>query len=111
MWESLYNKKLNSLDLSKIENTSNKLPVSIYDTIKKINEKIIEIKDNPDFQIKSSWLILDNDWKWCKGYCMWENEIPIICWKWELCNNFARATKQVKKINDFKNSEALKNIY
>ena len=97
--------------LEQTNNTDNKLPVSIFDIIKNVNQEIIDIKNNPQFQIKSSWLIINTDWKWCKGYCIWENEIPNICWKWEQCKNFWRATTILKKINDFKADQSLKNIY
>jgi hypothetical protein len=37
-----------------IKNTDNQLPVSISDLIKNIQENLVGIRDNPDFQIKSS---------------------------------------------------------
>ncbi len=101
----------NNKDIKKLKNTDNQLPVSIFDLINRVQANVIDIRDNPDFQIKSSWLIINIDWKWCKGYCMWENEIPNVCWKWEQCLNFWRATKILKKINDFKNEQSLKNMY
>jgi len=94
-----------------LKNTDKQLPVSIFDLIKEVNQKILNIKDSTSYIIKSSWLIVDIDWKWCKWYCMWENHIPNICWKWEQCKNLWRATKILKKIDEFKNEQNLKNIY
>lgn len=97
--------------LSNSKNTDNTMPVSIFDLIKKINSKVIDIKDDSKFIIKSNWLIINTDWKWCKGYCMWENDIPSVCSKWEQCKNFWRASTILKKVQDFKNDQVIKDIY
>jgi hypothetical protein len=44
----------NNKDIKKLKNIDNQLPVSIFDLINRIQANVIDIRDNPDFQIKSS---------------------------------------------------------
>ena len=96
---------------NKIKQPHTNYNISVYEISKEVNDEVEKVARSANFIIKSTWLIINTDWKWCKWYCMWDNNIPNICNKWGSCINYKRASETLKRIDDFNREETLRNIY
>jgi len=69
--------------------------------------------NNWDFTKLSSWIIIDdnNNNNRCKWYCISWLSIPIVCGRFEGCNNFNRACTLVTRIKLDEHKKMLEDLY
>lgn len=86
------------------------LPInSVHDLVEKTKKLAINLSET-HIQT-SSWLIINAENNRCKWHCVSESDFPIICWRWENCNNLNRAEQIIKKISDFEHQKTLEDLY
>lgn len=96
--------------ISSVDSNKELLPInSVYDLVEKTKKLAINLSET-HIQ-NSSWLIINAENNRCKWYCVSKLDFPIICWRWENCNNLGKAEQIIKKINDFEHQKTLEDLY
>lgn len=96
-------KRINEDDfISGLKNWDN---ISDLEHVAEITKTAIEVLSQSDnFKVVSSGIIVNTWAKSCKWYCMSTLNIPIVCSKFDNCNNFSRASSINTQL-DFKNHQ------
>ena len=96
--------------INPIESARNLLPVnSIYDLVEKTKKLSLQLSET--HSQNSAWLIINAENNKCKWYCVSNWVFPLVCWRWENCNNINRANQTIKVIDEFEHQKILEDLY
>lgn len=83
-----------------------------YSQLAELTKNAIKfLSKNDDFKVLSSWLIVNLSSKNCKWYCNSNLWVPLVCSKFENCNNFNRASSIAVELNTYEHRKKLDDIY
>lgn len=100
-------------DINK-KNSEEKSPILVYNkTVEQLidSTKSLALELHETHIQESSWLIKNTINNRCKWYCISESNSPIVCWRWDNCNNFKRADESLKSISEYEHKKQLEDLY
>jgi len=84
---------------------------NIFEVVDSTRKAIEFLSKSDDFKVLSSWLIVNITNKSCKWYCVSNMKIPIVCSRFENCNNFNRAVRISQEISFYEHQNNISDIY
>lgn len=84
---------------------------NIFEVIDSTKKAIDFLSKSDEFRVLSSWLIVNISNKSCKWYCVSNIKIPIVCSRFENCNNFNRAAKIAQEVSFYEHQNDISQLY
>lgn len=84
---------------------------NIFEVIDSTKKAIDFLSKSDEFRVLSSWLIVNISNKSCKWYCVSNIKIPIVCSRFENCNNFNRSVRISQEISFYEHQNDISDIY
>ncbi|NVP17701.1 hypothetical protein HUU51_03200 [Candidatus Gracilibacteria bacterium] len=84
---------------------------NIFEVIDSTKKAIDFLSKSDEFRVLSSGLIVNISNKSCKGYCVSNIKIPIVCSRFENCNNFNRSVRISQEISFYEHQNDISDIY